>query len=158
MTFLKTFAGRVGQDRTRRRAARKAEPDVESNLSRVPALGKGFRSVRGRLQEDRNHPGNRPDLDHPQVAQHLGVVCGMRPGGGNGGVERGGGSLGNRPTSYYDPTNAPRRSGGQPGLALVPSCGRIATGLSGVDSEVALVGIGRKWERLKFHERIRSVL
>jgi hypothetical protein len=144
MTFLKTFEGRVGQDRTRWRAARKAEPDVESNLSRVPALGKGFRSGRGRLQEDRNHPGNRPDLDHSKVAHHLGVVCGMRPGGGNGGLAGGRGALGNRPTSYYDPTNAPRRSGGLPGLALVGSRGRVAAGLCGVAADVDVEGTGSK--------------
>jgi hypothetical protein len=151
MTFLKTFEGCVGQDRTRCRAARKAEPDVESNLSRVPALGKGFRSARGRSQADRNHPGNRPDLDHSQVAHHLGVVCGMWPGGGNGGVERGGGALGNRPTSYYDPTNAPRRSGGQPGLALVGICGRVAAGLSGVGSEVTVREILKAKKRTTTH-------
>jgi hypothetical protein len=144
MTFLKTFEGRVGQDRTRWRAARKTEPDVESNLSRVPALGKGFRSGRDRLQEDRNHPGNRPDLDHSQVAHHLGVVCGMRPGSGNGGLAGGGGALGNRPTSYYDPTNAPRRSGGLPGLALVGSRGRVAAGLCGVAADVDVEGTGSK--------------
>jgi|HubBroStandDraft_1064217.scaffolds.fasta_scaffold389416_2 hypothetical protein len=58
MISLKTFEGRFGQDRTRSRAAEKAEPDVESNLSRILALGKGFRTGSGCLQKDRDHRGN----------------------------------------------------------------------------------------------------
>jgi len=108
---------------------RKAEPDVERNLSRIPALGKGFRTIGSRLQKDRNHPGNRPDLDHSQIALKTSVVRGMWPGGGHGEVERGGGASGNRPTSHNNRTNAPRRSGGQPGLPLVASCGWFAVGL-----------------------------
>ena len=132
MTFLKTSEGRVGQDRTRWRAARKAEPDVESNLSRVPALGKGFGKGSGCLQEDRNHRGNRPYLDHSQIARHQGMVRGMWQGGGHGGVERGAGAFGNRPTSD-DPTDAPRLRG-QPGLALVGNRGRVTADLPGVGS------------------------
>jgi hypothetical protein len=139
MTFLKTSEGRVGQDPTRWRAARKAEPDVESNLPRVPALGKGCRTGCGCLQKDRDHRGNRPGLDHSQIARHQRMVCGMWPGGGHGGVERGGGAFGHYAAQAVrtsdDPTDAPRLWG-QPGLALVASCRRVAADLPGVGSGV----------------------
>lgn len=117
MWFLKTFEGRLEQDRSHWRAAKEIEPDVANNLSRVSTLGKEFDSFGGWLQKDPDHRRNGGDLDHSQIAHYPEVVCGMWPRGRHGGAERGRSSLGEGPSAADSPTHAPGR--GQPGVALV---------------------------------------
>lgn len=127
MKFLKTFEGRLEQDRSHWRAAKESEPDVANNLSRVPALGKEFNSFGSWLQKDPDHRRNAGDLDHPQIAHHAEVVRGMWPRGRHGGAERGCGSLGEGPSASDSPTHAPGR--GQPRMPLVTGAGRVPSGM-----------------------------
>jgi hypothetical protein len=95
MTFLETLA-----------SCQESRARCGKQLITSSGVGQRFQMGPWRLQEDRNHPGNRPDPDDPRVAHHLGMMCGMRPGGGNGGLERGGCASGNRPALSLRPNTA----------------------------------------------------
>ena len=139
MKFLKTFEGRLEQDRSHWRAAKESEPDVANNLSRVPALGKEFNTVGGWLEKDPDHGRNRRDLGHSQIAHHAEVVCGMWPRGRHGGAGRGCSSLGEGPSAADSPTHASGR--GQPRMPLVSGAGRVPSAVPRVN-EVELERTG----------------